>query len=498
MLKRAARTLLIALLPALVAGCASLSTPPRPDSPGGAPCIELFAKIDAQIDAAGVRDGGYARVDGYPYLRVDRFSASFAREIPDMDAFWEWVGYLRANEDEARDIELRNLNLSVQDRTSILLDLRGCGGWLRSWELDDAVYRQRLIDRIAPPDEYSGLARTLGLYPLAIPFLRSGVAGYQRDVLAEFARPLAQLEAPGPLVLWKVQGETDTPDQTIDLRTKPRDRLGRIGLLESEIAQLARRHAPAFWIETGGDYDRPGMPTLGPDGPGVDPSQPLVYYLPGYTRFGGHNLLQLNYFVWFSERPELGQNDGAAGALDGLIWRITLDQQGRALMHDTIHACGCYHYAFAAQPLQLRDQGGQDPILIPQQEVPADHIAVRLASGSHAVRRVVAQADAVSAEQRGYTLKAYEYLLTLPIGEDKTRSLFGPDGFVAGSERSERRWLWPSGVRNAGAMRQWGRHATAFIGKRHFDDPFLFEKVFVPPQAVPAEVPPAAAPVAAH
>jgi hypothetical protein len=28
-------------------------------------------------------------------------------------------------------------------------------------------------------------------------------------------------------------------------------------------------------------------------------------------------------------------------------------------------------------------------------------------------------------------------------------------------------------------MRQWGRHATAFIGRRHFDDPWLVERYFV-------------------
>jgi hypothetical protein len=27
-------------------------------------------------------------------------------------------------------------------------------------------------------------------------------------------------------------------------------------------------------------------------------------------------------------------------------------------------------------------------------------------------------------------------------------------------------------------MRQWGRHATAFVGKRHFDDAHLFERYF--------------------
>jgi hypothetical protein len=27
-------------------------------------------------------------------------------------------------------------------------------------------------------------------------------------------------------------------------------------------------------------------------------------------------------------------------------------------------------------------------------------------------------------------------------------------------------------------MRQWGRHATAFVGRRHFDEPFLIERYF--------------------
>jgi hypothetical protein len=35
------------------------------------------------------------------------------------------------------------------------------------------------------------------------------------------------------------------------------------------------------------------------------------------------------------------------------------------------------------------------------------------------------------------------------------------------------------GVREPGAMRQWGRHATAFVGRQHFDDADLFARYFV-------------------
>ena len=52
------------------------------------------------------------------------------------------------------------------------------------------------------------------------------------------------------------------------------------------------------------------------------------------------------------------------------------------------------------------------------------------------------------------------------------------DGIVPGSERGERWLFWPMGVPEPGAMRQWGRHATAFVGRRHFDDPGILERYF--------------------
>ncbi len=49
---------------------------------------------------------------------------------------------------------------------------------------------------------------------------------------------------------------------------------------------------------------------------------------------------------------------------------------------------------------------------------------------------------------------------------------------IAGSERGERWFFWPMGIESAGQMRQWGHHATAFVGRRHFDDPLLFDAYF--------------------
>ena len=101
---------------------------------------------------------------------------------------------------------------------------------------------------------------------------------------------------------------------------------------------------------------------------------------------------------------------------------------------------------------------------------------VRLASGSHYVEGVnlVRGTDGVSR----YAFRSYDELRSLQRMDGGRRSAFGPDGLIAGTERGERFLFWPMGIRSPGAMRQWGRHATAFIGRRHFDDADLIEKRF--------------------
>ena len=78
----------------------------------------------------------------------------------------------------------------------------------------------------------------------------------------------------------------------------------------------------------------------------------------------------------------------------------------------------------------------------------------------------------------GYAFAADDGLRSLPDPAGGRRSAFRPDGIVPGSERGERYLFWPMGVREPGAMRQWGRHATAFVGRRHFDDARLIERYF--------------------
>jgi hypothetical protein len=323
------------------------------------------------------------------------------------------------------------------------------------------------------------LARAFGLYPLAVPFLNRGIASYQAELRADYERDLTPPPAPARLILWRAATTAPVDERAARLAER-RDALG-VPVVDRQAWQaIAQTYAPVWWIETASPADLIGMPLPG-DPPRFDASRAVVYYLPSFTRVGVRVLVQISYLAWFSERPPRGPLDWYSGTLDGIIWRVTLDEAGNPLVYDSIHACGCYHAFFpvAPLPLQANDDYWHEPVALPQTAAaPAGDVALRIGSGAHMLRRVVPASDAPADEVRSYRLAPYADLLSLPSAENGQRSLFDSNGLVAGSERLERWWLWPSGVRSPGAMRQWGRHATAFVGRRHFDDPRLLEQVF--------------------
>jgi hypothetical protein len=181
--------------------------------------------------------------------------------------------------------------------------------------------------------------------------------------------------------------------------------------------------------------------------------------------------------------------DLLAGRMDGLLWRVTLDEHGVPLLYDSIHACGCYHLFFPTERLVARPPARslEEGALAPQSAMAlgaGERIVLRIESGNHYLRRIGVVSDSAlgadAAALRRYGLAAEASLRTLPRPDGQTRSLYAPDGLIRGSERTERYVFWPMGIESAGAMRQWGRHATAFVGRRHFDEAHLIERYFAP------------------
>ncbi len=448
-------------------------------------CLGWYQALDAAVDRAGVRDAQARQVAGFPYLRVDRFSASLRDPaLAGRSAFDALVDRMQALDLEARRLEIANLPPDALERNvdaSVARTVE-CSWKLRTSDLDAPGVSDLLLERLSVPDDYLTGYRIAGLYALArIPFA-AGVRRQIEETRAAFGRDL------------------DKTAQGVVLRYSPASRsripAGDLGAIFARIAQnplkvpqpenedlekLFGVYAPSFEIETAGDYDRPGALRWrwGPI-PEVDSTDPAVYRQVAHTRYRGVNLLQLVYTVWFPERPAQGENDLLAGALDGVVFRVTLAPDGTPVLYDTMHPCGCYHMFFTtprASPLPA-PEGEIEWAFVPQKLRalgPRDRLVVRIASRTHYVDRVYRDQDDSIVR---YEFRAYDELRSLPRMRGGSQSVFGPDGIIAGTERGERYLFWPMGIENAGAMRQWGHHATAFIGRRHFDDADLLERRF--------------------
>ena len=494
------RCLTVAIAAAALSGCAALDEPLRRHLESPAPalraCAEWFAVLDAQTDASGVRDAQEARIAGFPYLRANRLLAALKpRAESDERALYALGERLAALDHAARKAELANLPdeglaalpgpLLGGARGEALARSRECARLLREIDLAEPETRRSLLERVSVPDDYSRTLRVFGLYALTrIPFAAS-VRRWEDEMRAAFARePVA---ASGSVVVRYAPPVAPRLARAAVARALAEAASNPLGIPEpaaADLEALLAAHAPSFEIEVRGDADRFGRLRWlrGARTPSVDGSEQAVYAHVAHTLYRGRVLLQLVYTIWFPERPPSSPGDILAGTLDGMTWRVTLAPDGEPLLYDTIHACGCFHMFFAtprARALPPPD-ALEEWVFVPQslpRVADGERPLVRIASGTHYVERVslVRGADSVAR----YAFHAYEELRSLARLDGGRASAFGPDGLVAGTERPERFLFWPMGIESAGAMRQWGRHATAFVGRRHFDDPDLLEKRFV-------------------
>jgi hypothetical protein len=481
------------MLMIVVAGCVTVEGPQEQDlkTPATAvrDCARWFARLDETVDGAGFRDGGVYRIPGFPYLRADRFLASFRNEVKDdPEAFAAWVERLRKLDATARGYELRNLPphllapLEVPDRNAAAAKSDACAAELSRLDLTTTPQREALADRAGVPDDYIEWKRVFGLYPIATLPFSIGVHRWQEETVRMFRRTAAGDAGEDAFARYE-PGEQPAGASRIRavFARAQTDRLGIPKFSRDDRESLFLTFAPIFEINTSGVYDRIGSPVWGTaPAPEVDVAHPVVYRRLAFTRYRDRVLVQLVYTIWFPERPREGSLDLLSGRLDGLVFRVTLDPEGQPLVYDTIHPCGCYHMFFPTERVRVRPspQPGIEwafvPATLPSVD-PTQRIALRIASRSHYI--VDLRFD-TGGRGTVYRFAEDDELRALPTIGGATRSAFGPDGIVPGTERSERILFWPTGVDDTGAMRQWGRHATAFLGRRHFDDPDLIERRF--------------------
>lgn len=465
----------------LSAGCRSWT--PQYDTStdvrGPAECIDQAKQFREAVRQAAVTNAQTQALPDLPFLHINRFLAALAKDIRNGEQQRHWVGLLAALGEETRVSE--NANLAQPWSTAALMQLADCArAFANSPSHTGARVELVAAVRANSPvkDAYIDAYRWLGLYALMRPVYDIQIRQLHAAERAAFGdgRSLATSRSFEPAT----RRPALSPATVARWLTtaKAADPLGLPKPSDTQLQRLFARHAPRLVVDYDDTNDAIATPFWQAGELGFDTARPTVYTLVSHTRIGGQNLLQLNYVFWFSERKPTTFPDFYAGQVDGLTWRVTLDHDGEVLLYDSIHNCGCYHKMFrVSDRLQLRkDPLSKEPKTIYDltdldPDLPA---TVHLQSNTHFI---VGLDNVATITPQGYALVPYQALTMLP-SEGATRSLFDASGLVPGSQRLERYTLWPTGVEDVGAMRQWGTHAIGFIDRQHFDDPQLLANYF--------------------
>lgn len=434
-------------------------------------CRDWFKQADTALANADIRDAGAQRIEFFPHLRATRWLAAVRPEDDGRRAGRQW---LRLLADEARrgwHAELLRLptdaSLAPRNRQARLARMEDCIEELLR------VSEARGVPPLEIDDAYADWMRALGGYPITRWLATPSIHGYRREMAERFRET-----PPEPALLFgppAFKGNPPRPSAVNNALDMP---LPGPGATEALLAH----YAPLIAVARTDSANLPGTVGLANGRPEVATHAATAYYWLSWTSFRGERLLQLNYQFWFSRRPVKGPLDIYAGRLDGIIWRVTLKPDGGVLTYDSIHPCGCYHKVYPVDD-KLRpvdpDRAGQ-PVFHPTRVPDAHHQRVQLVlePDTHYIVAVQSATDS-DTPRRTYRMRHADRLRYLPHGRGYG-SLYNESGLVAGSERAERLLLWPLGVPSAGAMRQPGHHAIAFVGKRHFDDPRVLEGLLEP------------------
>ena len=484
---------IVCCLVLLVQGCAVLrSYPDTSLTYEDGICQRWFESIETTLEEYDLNDPGTARINGFPHLRINRFLASMGAQTTSNNAFAEWLEEMRQLDSTGKKFEIANLPASTRQQLISKTPVEGsfeqalehCGKRLNKFILNNPEQKKNLLEQAQVPDAYQTWKRVAGLYLLSRYAASAGIERLHRELDASFKIPLAKLPRQGELIRYSPLHSNPLPlkDITAMLRLAYDNPLGIPQLTSSQVQQLLAHFAPMWEIDTRNDTDKIGTVGLDNDKqPRIDISQPAVYVAHGYALWHGRVVLQLIYQIWLPAREKTGMLDLYGGPLDSVIWRVTLSPGGAPIAFDSVHACGCYYLLFPSQGYQaIPPKDGAEPVLSPKAIAtisPGHRLLLRIQTRTHYLQQTSILNDTIEAATPGYKFNELEQLRSLQIPNGSRRSLYGEDGIIDASERAERFLLWPYGVASPGAMRQWGTHAIAFIGRRHFDDPFLLENL---------------------
>ncbi|MGD8302256.1 MAG: hypothetical protein PVI55_07555 [Desulfobacterales bacterium] len=443
---------------------------------------------------ASVRNGAYFQVTGFPYLRANRFVVSLKGRLGNDAQRNQWVRWMQQLDIAARKTEIQNLSAAVvqrlaadfgfeADRQRLLAITTEYSDTLLTHDQNQPDFFEVLDVAVQDASEYSNLMRIFGLYPLAaIPV--AVVTLQVNDEIAEWHQMTAH-ERPtmGRLVTYAPADALDFNRQVVrDIMERSRQNPLKIPLPPADDRKTLRAiFAPLIVQDSAADYDWLGAVVWTDKTLSVDPNTPKAYTYFSHAYMKNKPVLQINYVFWYSERNGPNSPRIERGNMDGLTVRVSLDENGNPFMVDIMNNCGCYHFyvprkervgRILSSPMAI---DAFVPARLPE-NYPRQRIAIHVISGWHQVGHIGSQAMPNAFQP--YQFLPYEQLEMLPQNDDSHESIFNSRGIGKYSERVESDIFIPMGIPQVGRMRQRGHHAVKFVGRAHFDDPYLFDKHF--------------------
>lgn len=455
----------------------------------------FYARLDKAVKRASVRNASSSPVEGFPYLRVNRFLASLKKKASDENLLDLWIEMMRNLDLEQRKKEIANLpeeevsRLSSSlgeelDKPTLITKLSEFSEDFLKLDRSDPLFYTAIKNAVRFPEVYSIFMRTLGAYPIASVFVALGTKIAYKTFKEWYSKKEEDLPKRGEVAALALEErENYSTSRLAEIFDESwENALGAPMLSHQQIRELAHILAPIIKVDVAAEYDRVGRVKWDDGKVKIDGSEPAVYYYSSFTTIKGRPHFQINYAFWYSGRYGPEASFIEKGPLDGMTIRITLDGKGSPIMADAMNNCGCYFFYLPREEKiekQKPNHYGLYPFVpgyLPD-EFPSKAISFRINSGWHQVQHV--SAENAPGDCRGYKLLPYEELEALPHEDKHTESVFDSKGIMKNSWRIEPFIFFSMGIPRVGYMRQRGNHAIKLVGHAHFTDPNLYEKDFV-------------------
>ncbi|MEE1672959.1 hypothetical protein SNR37_002370 [Agarivorans aestuarii] len=429
------------------------------------------------------------RIAKHPGLRYDRFVYSYIEELGKGSnvSQQDLIAYMSDAAKTGLQLEWQNLNSQQTSEWkqrypeySSNTFIESCVAKAKQQYLAETEQSAELLSSLLPDDDYSDTAKFFGIYPISSKVFASAVKKEQQSLTEHWQQ--ASLEAhsgfnPNQAILYTPEPQKHlTPP--LSLEHLSLDHLGRLSN-ERQGQHLLDKFAPQWLIENAHQDNLPGRPVWQGEQLQVDTNKATSFSLISYGRYKQQTIIQLNYVMWFKQRPELSAVDWVAGQHDAVIFRIHLTPQLEILAYDSIHLCGCWYTLMLPndQAYQAVQDSSQEPVLMYRVDAQSK-MRISISADTHHIVGLAPAEEHAELKTIEYQSLAWQQLNVLAKAE-LTKSVFDKQGYVHDSQRLERWFFWPMGVKQPGSLRRFGDHAISFVGERYFDQAYLLEELGV-------------------